>query len=414
MISLIHKVIDMYKITQIPQVTIHLLDTDSLQNNLFYQRIIKDFYASTRKRHSKFPIIRNFEYGIALCQLPKSFDEYWMLVEASVRRNCKKASRLLYRFERINYNDHLNDIAEIQLSTDYRQGKKVPDHWGKVNPCTDPPSLNNVHDYAWYGIFGEDKLVAYASCFICGEVGMVQHILGHDKYISDGIVPLLITSMANELICKFPNVKYYTYGTFWGAGETMRRFKKKFKFLPHKVKWESGSPIKKYSTSHVQNKKQLIYRTQRNTPFPLLTNDMDFHFLQCTRDVFTDWRLLPIKGFGEKIKLALKIFSGRRFFYYVTQKEQLLHTAWISLGFCRHYSVANNEIVIGPIWTTPEGRNKGVATFALKQAMNKLIYQGKFIFYIDTSEDNIPCQKVISNCHFGVPVNHYERKENIE
>lgn len=413
MIRLMHKISELHKILKNPQVTIYLLEKDSLNNDLFYQRITKDFYDSTCRRHSRFPIVRNLQYGVAICQLPKSFDEYWMMIEASVRRNCKKATRLLYRFEKINYNDHLKAIAQIQLSTDYRQGKKVPDHWGEVKPCTDPPSSNSVHDYVWYGIIGEEGLVAYASCFICGQIGMVEHILGHDKYISDGIVPLLITGMAKDIIAKYTNVKYYAYGTFWGAEESMRRFKKKFKFMPHKVRWELGSPMKTIPDPLVQNRKQLIYRTKRDTPFSVENNEMQFHFLQHIRDVFTDEHLVPMKGLGEKMKLAVKICSGRRYFYYVTQNGQVLHTAWVSLGFCRHYCVAKTDTVIGPIWTTPAGRNMGVATFALKMAINFLIHQGKLIFYIDTSEENISCQKVISNCGFGAPINHYEREKDI-
>ena len=56
------------------------------------------------------------------------------------------------------------------------------------------------------------------------------------------MVPMLIISLAEYILQHFPTVKYYTYGAFFGAGTTLRRFKRKFLFLPHRVTWVLDRP----------------------------------------------------------------------------------------------------------------------------------------------------------------------------
>jgi len=231
------KLSNIYKFSKIPHVSIDLMGEHLNSNSQFFTDIVNNFYYNSRKRHQKFLIIREFEWGVALCHLPTSFEVYFMAIEAAARRNYKKALRLKYRVERINFNDHLGSIQKIQTSTYIRQGKSIPKTWGEVKPCTDPISLNNIHDYQWYGVFGEQGLVAYASCFACGQVAMIEHILGHQDYLSDGIVPLLIIDIAKSLLNNNPNVMYYVYGTYFGASTSLRRFKEKFLFKPHRVTW---------------------------------------------------------------------------------------------------------------------------------------------------------------------------------
>ncbi len=69
---------------------------------------------------------------------------------------------------------------------------------------------------------------------------MVEQIYGHAKYQADGVVPLLIIGMAQDIMENHERVKFYGYGSFYGAGITMRRFKRKFGFLPKRVTWRLG------------------------------------------------------------------------------------------------------------------------------------------------------------------------------
>ena len=90
------------------------------------------------------------------------------------------------------------------------------------------------------GVLRDGVLYAYAACLIAGELCAIEQIFGDADRQSDGVVPMLITGIAETLYREHPRVKYYTYDTFFGAGVSLRRFKKKFKFLPHVVQWELG------------------------------------------------------------------------------------------------------------------------------------------------------------------------------
>jgi hypothetical protein len=104
----------------------------------------------------------------------------------------------------------------------------------------DPPSRCNVHDYPYFGVIRDGRLYAYASCLVAGEICSIETIYGHAEHLSDGIVPLLIIGIAQYVMQNYPGVKFYGYGGYLGAGESMKRFKAKFDFKPHKVDWILG------------------------------------------------------------------------------------------------------------------------------------------------------------------------------
>jgi len=224
-----------------PKVAIDLMHRETAGNDPLYSRTTREYYAATQRRHPKFPLIKTDAVGVALVRLPESFDDYFMMIEASARRNFKKAERRGYTFEKIEYNDFLGDIREIWQSTDVRQGN-VPEYMlrGEVTPSDNPATTTSVHDYPYFGILRDRKLLAYAGCLVSGELCAIEQIFGHARYQSDGVVPMLIISIAGHIMKNFPKVKCYTYDTFLGATTNMKRFKRKFGFLPHRVKWRLG------------------------------------------------------------------------------------------------------------------------------------------------------------------------------
>lgn len=230
---------EVFALRGMPKIAVNLMADKAVGNEPFYQAMVIDYYKYTRKRHRKFPLLRHDQYGVALLELPDKFDDYFMMVAGAARRNYKKAKRLGYEFKEIVHNDFLDDIGEIWKSASVRQGE-VPDYLkdGRVTPATHPASKNEYQDYIYYGVLKEGKLFAYAGCMISGELGAIEHIYGHAGYQSDGVVPMLIMGIAEDMIIKRSAVKYYTYDTFLGAGETLQRFKKKFGFKPYNVKWQ--------------------------------------------------------------------------------------------------------------------------------------------------------------------------------
>ena len=232
---------DALALLRLPSVSINLMHGATQGNDPFYGDLVGKFHRNTQKRHRKFPLLRQYAHGVALCVMPADFDAYLAALESSARRNFKKSLRNGYTFQRIAFNEFLGDIAEIRRSTDVRQGAMSRDFLEKeVEPCRDPPSRAEVHDYPYFGVVKDGKLVAYAGCLVAGEAFVIEQIFGHAAYQSDGIVPMLLIGMAEYAFAHCPRVRYYVYGTFFGAGPTLRRFKTKFRFLPHRVKWILG------------------------------------------------------------------------------------------------------------------------------------------------------------------------------
>ncbi len=216
-----------------PQVAIDLMLPATEGNHPFFADVITKFHRQCTRLHPKFPLVPFFKYGVATNRLPASYDDYFMAIEGSARRNIKKAQRSGYLFQRIDFNRYIADAGEIHRSTPVRQGPMQKEFLAKdPDPVTDPPSTTNVHDYAYFGVLKDDKLVAYAATLVAGEAMFITTIFGHDSYKSDAVVPLLIAGMANEAYTAYPNVKYYIYDKFFGATPNLRRFKKKFKFEP--------------------------------------------------------------------------------------------------------------------------------------------------------------------------------------
>jgi hypothetical protein len=235
---------DLIDIWRLPHVQINLMLEQTVNNEPFYAQAVKNFYRDASAPHPKLLFAAGrYQYGYAVCRLHEKFDEYFMKIDASARRNCKKAARLGYTFKRFNYNDCLEDIRDIWLSTPVRQGL-VPKNMreGRVTPISDPPSKNHDQDYPYFGVFKDERLVAYVGCLVTGQLCSLNEMFGHDGYLEDGVVPLAIVETARLMIESYPQVQYYGYGTYFGASNSMRRFKRKFLFLPHRVTWLLKSP----------------------------------------------------------------------------------------------------------------------------------------------------------------------------
>ena len=236
---------DIDELRRLPTVEIHLMaDRARARNHPFYAELVREHYRDATRRHPKFPLIRHIEWGVALCRLPATFDDYFMMVEGAARRNYKKATRLGYHFRPIDYDDHLREIEAIHRSTTVRQGPMPAHLMGTLKPVGNPQPRDRVHGYPAFGVFNaEGVLRAYATCHIAGEICMMEDIYGDARHQSDGYVPLLYLSIGKYLLENHPEVKYFSYGTYYGASPTLRRFKRKFRFLPHRVIWKLDSPL---------------------------------------------------------------------------------------------------------------------------------------------------------------------------
>jgi len=235
------KLQDVIELFRLPKVSVDLMLRKTEGNAPFYADLTREFYAMARRRHRRFPLIGQMTHGVALCDLKEGDKDYLSRIEAAGRRNYKKALRLGFGFTKIDFNASRAGIQSILRSADCRQGE-MPAHMFEEDlpECKDPPSLDATHGYEYYGIERGDELAAFAGCFVAGEAFMIEQIYGHADHLSDGVVPMLLVEMALQSVAKHPDVRYYIYGTFFGATPGMRRFKKKFCFEPHRVVWEVG------------------------------------------------------------------------------------------------------------------------------------------------------------------------------
>lgn len=202
----------------LPSLTINLRCAETAGNDPFFERLVRGFHRDAMRRHRKFPLVRNYQYGFTACPLTRDFDDYFKSIEGAARRNYKKSQRLGYTFERIDYNAHLDDLTAILRSTQVRQGRPMPEKLVSrgASRIDNPPSRSALHDYPYFGILRDGRVYAYASCLVAGELCSIETIYGHAEYQADGIVPMLIIAMAEHVIQQHPDVRYYSYGTYFG------------------------------------------------------------------------------------------------------------------------------------------------------------------------------------------------------
>jgi RimJ/RimL family protein N-acetyltransferase len=411
-----------------PNVTIDLMFGATAGNDPFFARIVREFHDRARALRHDLPIVSQATWGVALCRLPTTYAEYFAQVEAAARRNFKKAERAGYVFERLEPNRWLDGIVAVRRSMAVRQGPMPAAILeAAARPCADPPTRTDVHDYPWFGVRIGDELAAYATCLVAGELCMIESIYGHAAHEENGVVPRLILGMAEYAFAHYPHVRWLGYGTYFGAGETMRRFKRKFGFTPHHVAWRLGEGAEATRPSKTANAQertleievpegmnyQLVYRQERRgkrresssvgARFCYLDNPIALLLLRKT--------IRTRLSTSAMAKAALELASGKRHYYLAVLDDRVVSDGWVSFGFCRHYHVEPDEAVVGPVWTDPAHRGKGLASFALSRAIDEVLERGTSVTYIDTARDNVGMQKALARAGYGKPVAIFPRVE---
>jgi len=151
---------------------------------------------------------------------------------------------------------------------------------------------------------------------------------------------------------------------------------------------------------------QLVFKRMVTCPFDIAERQ-DTHFMFISAPLAIVPFLGAIRrilGTVETVKAVLKLASRKRKFYCTLESGRIIHYGWMSISFCRYYRVEQRDVVIGPIWTEERARSRGIGAYALQKAVNEMVKRGYRVFYIDTSEDNISCLKVIEKCGFGLSV----------
>lgn len=161
------------------------------------------------------------------------------------------------------------------------------------------------------------------------------------------------------------------------------------------------------------SQKQIVFFHHFESTLPESPSSGEYRLFWAAADAVCHVRLLvQALGWMGACKAVLKMMSGRRKFYLVTERGAWVHWGWISISFCHYYPVQPGEVVIGPIETTASVQGRGFATFALIKTINRLIEKGYPNIYIDTDDHNFSCLKVIEKCRFGAPHHTFIKTEN--
>lgn len=147
-------------------------------------------------------------------------------LNATGRNLRNKAIRLGYKCKILSYSERntlLQDIHEINISTLYRQGKRMKESYLEYPKEMSANFTCDKHFSYWFGCFKDSKLVAYIVGAYCGNMVAFSMILGHKEHLNNGIMYLL-----SEYVMAYSEVlgvKYCIYSLWSDGTDGLRQFK---------------------------------------------------------------------------------------------------------------------------------------------------------------------------------------------
>jgi hypothetical protein len=203
------------------------------------------FYKKFTAPNKAFPGYGYMEVNVSVLVVPDDVDAGWFGTPESkwMRQKIRRAEKLGYEFRPFAYNDHLDDLYEINTSMADRQGKEMSDYYrNPLSPApVGPEPTCQKHRRDWFGVFRDGKLYAYANVLQCGEMMLFSTILGHGEAMDDGIMNLLVFESV-KLRARESGTRYPVYFLQHSGTEGLQFFKRKMGFTGHTVTWEIARP----------------------------------------------------------------------------------------------------------------------------------------------------------------------------
>lgn len=186
------------------------------------------------KRHPRYLVFQNKSLGAALVDLSRfgNSDDYMGTVKGSnsAAEHTRKAKKKGYQVIEIDRNDYIDEIHEINIALDARQGRPMDAAYQeKVT------HFQKEKNYTYVGVLNPaGKLVSYMEFGLYGNFVAIDRIMGLRN--NDGVMHLMVTEIVARLI-EQRKARYLMYDTFFGAGPGLQKFKAMFGFVPHRVKF---------------------------------------------------------------------------------------------------------------------------------------------------------------------------------
>ncbi len=143
----------------------------------------------------------------------------------------RKARKNGYHVSAIAYDDHLDDIYDINRSKSQRQGRPMSQDYLEYPEKRTEPLAKAGIVYHSFGCFdGDNVLRAYLSYFRLGNILRIDRVLGHGDHLCYGIMNLLFAQSSVLLAAQYPS-HYLSYLTMNNIGD----FKARLGFIPYNV-----------------------------------------------------------------------------------------------------------------------------------------------------------------------------------
>ena len=171
----------------------------------------------------------------SVIKLSESYKIYLNEVGCKTRNMIKKSEKNGYNIvKQIIWNDYIDDIMEINMSTNIRQGKQMKSYYSKKEKRNEI-YCNEYHFIDTIGCINEkdNKLYGYLYLRCHNNSAIISRILGNEKYKTYGIMNKLIAGTVNLLINdkKYKHIKYLIY-LVWDS-TSLTNFKKNCGFRPY-------------------------------------------------------------------------------------------------------------------------------------------------------------------------------------
>lgn len=191
-------------------------------------------YAQFTRRHPRYKFIRNKTVGAALIDVGTLDTREKYLDDIKGKNNgayhAARARKRGYVCTEIDRNAYVDDIHDINISQDSRQGRPMDKAYTEKREHFDV-----LKNFRYYGVLNPaGKLVAYATFGMYGNFGAFSQLMGHRN--NDGIMHLLIV----EVVCRHIDegkLQYIMYDTYFGAQPGLRQFKTILGFRPYRAKY---------------------------------------------------------------------------------------------------------------------------------------------------------------------------------
>lgn len=151
----------------------------------------------------------------------------------STGRNLRnKALKLGYECRLVTYSERnllLQDIHEINISSEVRQGKPMKQSYLEYPKEMNIGNICAFHHSIWFGCFKDGKLVAYIVGAYCGNMVAFSMILGHKDHLKNGIMYAL-SDYVMEFSNKMLDINYCIYSLWSDGTDGLRTFKNNLGF----------------------------------------------------------------------------------------------------------------------------------------------------------------------------------------